>query len=190
MKDALARVSIIGLPLLAVVLFSEVLLYKAPEVFAVQSEPYKDRPLEIKVIDKAKIEYWIDKSILQRPVFSRGRRPPQAITNPKAAYQTLRLSGIIIAPGVKCAILDFPDVVKPIVIDEGMAIADTYIVSIQRFQVLLANGIVLKTSFDKNSSRQHRDESSLGTSARRYPADPNFQTFSPDPSSIRSTFVK
>jgi hypothetical protein len=190
MKAALARASIIAVPLLTMALLSEVLFDKAPAVYPIQSQSYNGKTTEIKLIDKRWLASWINISILQRPVFSRSRRPPRAMTSAKLAYQTARLSGIIIAPGIRCAILSLPDVAKPVVITEGMAFADTYVRSIKRFEVSFANGIVLRTSFDPNSSRQHREESPVGPSTRHYPVDPNFQTLSLPPSSIRSSLAQ
>jgi len=190
MNGALARVSIIAVPLLTVVLLSEVLFDRTPAVSAIRSEPYNGKPLEIKVIDKMQLASWINNSILQRPVFSSGRRRPRAMTSARVAYQTARLSGIIIAPGIRCAILSFPDVVKPVVITEGTVIADTYVRSIQRFEVSFANGVVLRTSFDPNSSRQHREESPVRLTTRPYPVDTSLQTFLLPPSSIHSSVAQ
>jgi hypothetical protein len=94
---------------------------------------------------------WVN-AILARPLFSIGRRPPKiaAARGPSAQDGIPRLSGILIAAGLKRAIFAPEGGGKPLVLSEGESLADTAIRDIQPSQVILASGEVLHPAYDKN----------------------------------------
>jgi hypothetical protein len=91
-------------------------------------------------------------SVLARPLFSISRRPPrvEASAGGTAAPDQARLSGILIGRFGKRAIFAPEGGGKALVLGEGALVNQSTIRSIQPNQVILASGIVLTPSFDKN----------------------------------------
>ncbi len=91
-------------------------------------------------------------SILARPLFSSNRRPPKLASGSRdlSSPEEARLSGILIGRFGRRAIFAPTGGGKPLVLGENGAVNDSTIKSIEPGQVELANGAVLKPSFDKN----------------------------------------
>jgi hypothetical protein len=91
-------------------------------------------------------------SILARPLFSSNRKPPKlaAGAHDEAAPEDARLAGILIGRFGRRAIFAPAAGGKPLVLGENGAVNESTIKSIEPDQVVLANGTVLKPSFDKN----------------------------------------
>jgi hypothetical protein len=85
----------------------------------------------------------LGKTILQRPLFASGRRPPSGSTTtaPLAvsggAAELPRLTGIIIDENTKIAIFQPKDAGKPIAVAEGQDIAGRKIASIEPEEIVL-----------------------------------------------------
>ncbi len=95
-------------------------------------------------------EEWAS-AILARPLFSISRRPPKVAAGRSAALDGMpRLSGIMIAPGIRKAIFAPEGGGKPVVLGEGASLADTAIRTIAPGEVILASGQVLRPMYDKN----------------------------------------
>ncbi len=95
-------------------------------------------------------EEWAN-AILARPLFSISRRPPKLAAGHSAASDGMpRLSGIMIAPGIRKAIFAPEGGGKPMVLSEGATLADTAIRTIEPGEVILASGQVLRPTYDKN----------------------------------------
>jgi hypothetical protein len=95
-------------------------------------------------------EAWAS-AILARPLFSISRRPPKVAAGRNAAVDGMpRLSGIMIAPGIRKAIFAPEGGGKPVVLGEGATLADTSIRTIEPGEVILASGQVLRPMYDKN----------------------------------------
>ena len=112
---------------------------------------------------------WAD-AILQRPLFTIGRRPPKASKGPHVLTGTglPRLAGIIYTPSGPHAIF-MPDGGKPLTLQEGAMLDDDTIRQIKPDRVIL-NGpkgmTVLTPSYDK----QQRSLTTLGGPAFTPPA--------------------
>jgi hypothetical protein len=91
-------------------------------------------------------------SILARPLFSSNRKPPRNIpkTGNMTAPEDARLAGILIGRFGRRAIFAPAGGGKPLVLGENGAVNDSTIRSIEPSQVVLANGTVLRPSFDRN----------------------------------------
>ncbi len=96
-------------------------------------------------------EQWVN-AILSRPVFSISRRPPKVTASRDTGQQNgiPRLSGIMISAGFKRAIFAPEGTTKPLVLSEGQSLADTSIRAIEPNAVILANGLEVRLSYDKN----------------------------------------
>jgi len=94
---------------------------------------------------------WAD-TILARPLFSAGRRPPHAAAGARdeAAPDEARLAGIMIGRFGRRAIFAPSGGGKPLVLGEGAEVNESTIRSIEPNQVVLASGAVLHPEFDKN----------------------------------------
>ncbi len=91
-------------------------------------------------------------TILARPLFSAGRRPPRvaAGSRDEAAPDEARLAGIMIGRFGRRAIFAPGGGAKPLVLGEGAEVNESTIRSIEPGQVVLASGAVLRPEFDKN----------------------------------------
>jgi hypothetical protein len=122
-------------------------------------------------IDTSRISAWIGQSILPRPLFVSGRRMSHIIAPRELVHNSARLSGIIVAPNIKCAIFSIPGSSKPLVVTEGGVVGDTSVLIIEQSKVLLANGTMLTTRPALHADRQHADATQSDGSTRSHPVD-------------------
>jgi len=141
-------------PLLTLIFVLELLLDKPLPVSASQADVQTVGLQEEKSIDSSKISAWIDRSILARPLFVSGRRLPHAIAAQDFVDHAFRLSGIIVAPNLRCAIFSISGSSKPLVVTEGGIVGDMSVVKIERLKVQLANGTILATSLSPYAAHQ------------------------------------
>ena len=108
-------------------------------------------PQEQARIEARDTEAWVG-TILARPLFSVGRKPPKAAAVRQAGAEEgmPRLSGIMIWAGMKRAIFAPEGGGKTLVLAEGASLADTTIRTIRASEVILASGEVLHPAYDKN----------------------------------------
>jgi len=158
-------------PLLISIFVLELLLDRPLRVSASQADIQSFHPHETKSIDTSKTLAWIDKSILPRPVFISGRRLSRIIAPQDGARHAARLSGIIVAPNMKCAIFSISGSSKPLVVTEGGIVGDTSVRKIQEFEVLLANGTMLTTRLDPDADHQHTEAGESGGATKSYSVD-------------------
>jgi hypothetical protein len=150
------RAPILSAALLSLFLILELSLNKKPVILPILPQVGFVKPQHAMPMRKNQFRSWATRSILPRPLFVSGRRPPEIVLTSTPAHKMPRLSGIIIAPGMRYAIFAPPDGGKPLTVTEGAAVANTYVLSIKNFQVLLANGTVLQPSFDPNPDHQSK----------------------------------
>ena len=121
--------------------------------------------------------------ILARPIFSISRRPPRE--SPKkpgeAAPGQARLSGILIGHFGKRAIFAPEGGGKPLVLAEGASVNDSTIARITPNSVILASGVQLRPSFDRNRPTSFTPGFQPGVPAFPNPNFPNNGFTPPQP---------
>lgn len=156
-------------PLLISIFVLELLLDRPLRVSTSQPDIQSVNLHEAKSIDTSRISAWIDQSILPRPVFVSGRRLSHVIAPQEVVYHAARLSGIIVAPNMKCAIFSISGSSKPLVVTEGGIVGDTSVLKIEQSKVALANGTMLTTHLDPDAGHQHTEVTQSGGATRSYP---------------------
>jgi hypothetical protein len=166
------------IPLLILFLLVEIVIDKGPPSSPVHIEFENTKPSGTMSIDKVKVSSWIENSILLRPVFTSGRRLSRLVTAENVVHHVTRLSGIIFAENMRCAIIAVSGVNESLVVTEGSPVGDTYVSKIRPFEIVLANGTVLKTGFDPELDHLHGQTKPSGSPVKSYPSSSAFNAFS------------